>query len=296
MSLLDNFIKHKFLDSWVNLKSNVTNYFWARKFKGEERIIVPPSEYRVVFEDDFKQPLNTEKWRYAMPWGDFHGGYLHQYYDTDGTLSYVSPEGLILELRRIPKTWKKSDLPEWRQTSDIPDVLTIPVGVGFVSTKQYWRYGWFEASIKLPKGQSYWNAFWMSGEYTWPPEIDIFEAYSHEGPEYQSNKFKHRRIKPNLHYRLVKNNSQKMYGSFNNTVAEATKRFVQYVCHWEENFIKIYYDGKLVLQCTDPKILDWFNKPNSHHFLILNHGLHADHPESPDESAMIVRNVKIYQK
>jgi len=296
MSLLNNFTKHKFLDSWVNLKSNISNRFWYRKYNGENNVLTPPSEYSPVFIDEFKSALNLREWCYGMPWGDFHPESPHQYYDNDGTLSYVSTEGLVLELRKIPKTYKKSDLPDWRQTPKMPDEFTIPVGVGFVTTKQSWKYGWFESTIKLPKGMSYWPALWLCGLETWPPEIDIFEGYSHEGPLYNHKGTPHRKIQPNLHYGVVEEGTKKMYGSFNNTVLDATERFVQYVCHWEEDFIKIYYDGRLVFQCTEPKILEWFNKENSNQFLILNHGLHEHHTNNPDESAMLIKSVKVYQK
>ena len=45
------------------------------------------------------------------------------------------------------------------------------------STTGY-RYGWFEAKIKLPKGKNLWPAFWMWAWDSWPPEIDIFEGYT----------------------------------------------------------------------------------------------------------------------
>jgi hypothetical protein len=296
MTLLNNFAKHKFLDSWVNLKSNISNRLWYKKYNGDSGVLTPPSEYSSVFIDEFKTALNLQEWRYGMPWGDFHPTSPHQYYDNDGTLSYVSKEGLVLELKKIPKIYKKSDLPDWRQPLKMDDEFTIPVGVGLVTTKQSWKYGWFEATIKLPKGMSYWPALWLSGLETWPPEIDIFEGYSHESPLYNHKNTPHRNIQPNLHYGVVEDGTKKMYGSFNNTIHGATDRFVQYVCHWEKDFIKIYYDGRLVFQCTEPKILEWFNKPNSHQYLIINHGLHEHHTDNPDESAMIIKSVKIYQK
>lgn len=296
MGLFKNFTKHKFKDSLQNLKLNLINVVWARKFPAGNRILTPPSDYQIVFEDLFTKPLDTKLWRYAMPWGDFHPKALHQYYDNDGTLSYVSPKGLILELRKLPKKIIKSQLPDWRQTPEMPDEFIIPVGVGYVTTKDSWQYGWFEATIQLPKGKSYWNAFWLSGKETWPPEIDIFEAYSHEGPEYQSGLSKWRKIQPNLHYGIVEEGSKAMYGAYDNSVTDATERFVQYACHWEREFIKIFYDGKMVFQCTDPEILKWYNKPNASQFMILGHGLHENHPENPDESVMIVRSVKIFQK
>ena len=297
MGLLNNFSKHKFKDSLVNLKTNIVNKFWASDFRGHQhRSVSPPNGYKPVFVDEFNAPLDTSKWRYAHPWGDFHPANLTQYYDNNGTLSYVAPEGLILELRKSPKRFIKKELPDWRQTPNMPEEFVIPVGVGLVTTREAWQYGWIEAWIQLPKGQSYWNAFWTTGLKTWPPEIDIFEAYSDEGPNYDKGITMYRKIQPNLHYGRIEDGTKKMYGPFNNTVAGATDRLVQYACHWEKDFIKIYYDGKQVFQCTDPEVLKWFNASDAHQYIVLGHGLHESHPENPKESAMIVRSVKVYQR
>lgn len=292
------------------IKETIKNYInlfraerHSKKYNGGIRGIFPTPDYKVVFEDKFNNPLNKDKWRYAMPWGDFHPGALHQYYDNDGTLSYVAHEGLVLELRNIPKTFKKSDLPDWRRTPDMPEEFTIPTGVGFVSTKDTWQYGWFEAWIKLPKGQSYWPAFWLSGLNTWPPEIDIFEGYSHLGPRYEGYTFfnrlfkkPNRKIRPNLHYGSTEDGTKDDYKSYDVPVAECTERYVQYVCQWEKDFIRIYYDGVLVMETTDPEVLKWYNKSNAQQYVILNHGLHEDYPNNPDESAMIVKSFKVLQK
>ena len=55
---------------------------------------------------------------------------------------------------------------------------------GFINTKDkhYWKYGYFEARMKLPKSDSMWPAFWMSpqdsvyGSHPRSGEIDIMEA------------------------------------------------------------------------------------------------------------------------
>lgn len=292
MGLINNFVKHKLSDSFINLKTNVVN----RLKRGYGEPILPPQNYSEVFSDEFKAPLDKNKWGYGQPWGEFHPNDTHQYYDNDGTLSYVSPQGLVLELRKKPKTFFKRNLPDWLKKDSLPDEINIPVGVGMVTTKESWRYGWFEGWIQLPKGQSYWNAFWLTALKTWPPEIDIFEGYSDEGPEYNVGPSKYRKIQPNLHYGVVEEGTKKMYSPFNNTVKDATERFVQYVCHWEKDFIRIYYDGKQVFQCTDPKILKWFNNEDVTQYIILNHGLHSEHVENPTESAMLVKSLKVYQK
>jgi hypothetical protein len=300
-----HYLLHPFKEVWNNMKLQIKAHkHYSNFYKGDtkNREVKVPEGYNLVFEDGFTGPLNMQEWRYAMPWGDFHPGSLHQYYDNDGTLSYVAPEGLILELRKIPKTFKKADLPDWRQ-GDLPEEFTIPVGVGHVSTKKAWHYGWFEAWIQLPKGQSYWPAFWLSGIKTWPPEIDIFEGYSHIGPNYESytliNRFlkkPNRRIRPNLHYGKTEDGTKTDYKSYDIPVAEATERLVHYACHWEHDFIKIYFDGILIMEVTNQEVLRWFNKEDAQQYVIINHGLHMGYPDNPDESAMIVRSFKVYQK
>lgn len=293
-----HFIKHKTKDSLSNLGFHAKNLINSKR-KGTNSGILPPAGYEVDFEDNFESPLNLENWRYGMPWGTVHPSNLNQYYDSDGSLSYVGEGGLNLAIKNSPKTFRKEDLARWQQTPDLPEEFTVPVGVGYVSTKKSWQYGWFEAWIKLPKGQSYWPAFWTCGSKTWPPEIDIFEAYSHNSPEYDVSKgikSSLKSISPNLHYGFTANGTKQQYGASNNFVADITERFVQFVCHWEEDFIKIYYDGNPVFVCTDPEILDWFSFENAEQFVILNHGLHPDRPQAPDEVPVVVRSFRVLQK
>ena len=47
------------------------------------------------------------------------------------------------------------------------------------------------------------------------------------------------------------------------------KHFIKYACEWREDFIKIYYDGKLVRTITDEKVLKDMNKPQR--IIINNH-------------------------
>jgi hypothetical protein len=296
-------LKHGLKETWTNYVLVRKAFKAAKNYKDEAREVLPPSSYSLLFKDDFKTRLNTDAWRLGQPWGDFHPGNLSQYYDMSGNLSYTSPDGLVLELRNIPKTYKKSELPDWRQSPDLPEEFTIPTGVGLVVTKEAWQYGWFEAWIKLPEGQKYWPAFWLSGKTTWPPEIDILEAYSHMGPKYDGPKYfntfgnvENLKIQPNLHYGIVEEGTKDAYGSYDVPVAKSTERFVQYVCHWEKDFIKIYYDGGLIFETYNPEILKWYNRETDSMNIILNHGRHEGYPnDTPNESAMIIKNVKVYQ-
>jgi beta-glucanase (GH16 family) len=296
---LNHFTKHKFKDAFKNSVQN-TKAVLRKLVKGKSRLVQPPKDYKLVFEDNFTT-LDESKWKLGQAWGDFHPEHLYQYYDITGELVYTTSEGLSLDLRKKPKHYIKADLPTWRQTEKMPDEFTIPVGVGLVTTLDSWQWGWFESEIKLPKGEAYWPAFWLSGVNTWPPEIDIFEAYSDKGA-YYNNKLlklfnvKDWKIQPNIHWGDTNNGTKEQYGSYNSPVNDVTERFVQYVCHWERDFIRIYYDGLLILECTDKKVLDWFNRQSDKMNIIINHGLHSAKVINPDESSMIIKYVKVYQK
>jgi hypothetical protein len=304
MISINHLTRHGFRAYFKNLRNSIRAEInnWQRKRGAGAAPLTPPIDYTPTWIQEFKTALNRDEWHLGQPWGDFHPDHLNQYYDTTGQLAYVAPEGLILELRKQPKKYIKSQLPDWRQSDKLPDEFTIPVGVGLVVSKRAWHYGWFEAWIQLPKGQTYWNAFWFSGKNSWPPEIDVFEGYSDEGPNYESSLFgrwfkrPHRRIQPNLHYGVIEDGTKKQYLPYNVPVYNATERLVQYVCHWEADFIKIYYDGVLVFECTDPKVLQWYNRELDEQHVIFNHGLHEHHPENPTESAMIIGSFKVYQK
>jgi beta-glucanase (GH16 family) len=54
-----------------------------------------------------------------------------------------------------------------------------PYGSAVFDTKHTFSqtYGTFEARIRYPAGDGLWPAFWLNPQGSWPPEIDILEAY-----------------------------------------------------------------------------------------------------------------------
>ena len=295
-------LKHPIKEYIKNYKLRYKSYLQYRsKDKSHiSRGVLPPLGYKQVFYDGFESTLDLDKWKLGQPWGRFHPSDLKQHYDIDGKETYISKENhLVLELRDRPLHVIKSELPEWRQNDDMEDEFTIPYAVGLVTSKESWLYGWFEAEIKLPKGTSLWPAFWLSGKHSWPPEIDIFEAYSNNGDLY-SDKFlfkkrDHVKIQPNLHYGVVEEGTKEMYGAYDVPVYDATNRFVQYACWWEKDFIRIYYDGMMVFECTNPEVLKWYNKNSSEQFIIINNGVYSE-KSKPNDCAMEIKKVKVYQK
>jgi len=249
----------------------------------------PPEDYSLVFSDDFKT-IDDNIWRWGQPWGNFHSEQLWWYWPTKGEtpsdIAYPNQDGLALELRKYPKEFKRADLPEWRRGT-VPNEWTSPIAAGLLCTKKAFRYGWIEAEVKLPVEKAQWSAFWLAGRDTWPPEIDIFEAYT----DNDVNKIK---VKPNIHWGANNFGPKKDWGAPRIALKDPHKRFIKYACHWTPEFIRFYYDGILVQECT---IDDALEQNAQHQHIILNHGCKDPIKEGVEllESVMVVRNLKVYQ-
>lgn len=249
---------------------------------------LPPDNYDLVFEDSFNQDnLDLKEWRYGQPWGGFHSEQLWWYWPNGTTCVNTSNEGLKLSLRYFPRVFTKNQLPEWKKTKGLPNQWTSEWAAGLISSKKAYKFGWFEAEIMLPTDFEQWSAFWLAGEDSWPPEIDIFEAYTTT----DLNQFK---IKPNIHWGKSGSwvTGKKDYGAPRIFLKNPNERFIKYACHWTEEFIRVYYDGHLVQECTNERMLIDNSKPQ---YVILNHGLKKPKETKPLGSDMIIRNIKIYQ-
>lgn len=289
---------HKLLDRVQNFKGKYIAFF-RYIFKLKSKKFKIPNNYKKIFEDRFNSNLNLDKWRYGQPWGIFHSVYLNQYYDTKGSQSFTNHNLLNLNTEYSPKTIIKKNLPKWRQSDRLPDEFTIPNAIGLITSKESFKYGIFKAEIKLPKEKNLWPAFWLCGENSWPPEIDIMEAFTNDKYDDYRGRFffKKRpnvRIEPNLHYGDVTKGTKQDYGSYRVFVNNATERFVEYVCHWEKDFIKIYFDGVKVFQTTDQKVLKWFNGSKSYQYIVLSNGIRGE-SFNVNYSNMQVRNISVYQ-
>jgi beta-glucanase (GH16 family) len=169
-----------------------------------------------------------------------------------------------------------------------------------LTTKAKFRqmYGRFEASIRIPRGQGIWPAFWMLGDDVdsvgWPAcgEIDIMENIGKEpatvhgtihGPGYS-------------HERSIG-------APFS---LPAGQRFADdfhvYAVEWEAQAIRFYVDDHLYETRTPadlPPGTRWvYDHP---FFILLNVAVGGDWPGSPDASSvypqtMLVDYVRVYQR
>ncbi|MBR7011380.1 MAG: family 16 glycosylhydrolase [Muribaculaceae bacterium] len=103
-----------------------------------------------------------------------------------------------------------------------------------------WKYGYIEASIKLPKGKGTWPAFWMMpvNFTSWPDdgEIDIMEEVGYH-PNYVSSS-----LHANAH--VHSNNTQVTHEMY---CEGAEGEFHTYAMEWTAQNITTYVDGKVQL-------------------------------------------------
>ena len=128
-----------------------------------------PEDYQLVFSDEFDGPrLDTTKWwtRYV-----YNGGMLdrfndeHQRYRENN--NHVFTNGALSLVARETKAVEGDPAPRFES--------------GLIRSKQTYKYGYFEARMKVPGAKGVWPAFWLCGDTaadgvaSWPPEIDILE-------------------------------------------------------------------------------------------------------------------------
>ena len=267
----------------VQCKANAVQRWMFRGKK--DGIAHPPEGYELQKEYDLTT-LDLDDWDLGPSWGDYHPELLNAYYDRTGETIETDSSGIMkIGVKRKPKTFVTEDD---RQ-------INIPYVRGRLHSKMKFRYGWFEAKIKQPKGKNLWTAFWLTGAHSWPPEIDIFEAYTDEGKNYKEGIWKNTKIKPNLHYGYLDKGTKEAYGTRSIPTWGMTERFVHYACLWEKDRIEIYYDGQLAFRCTDPKILEYFNSGHNWMTLIVSNNL-TPSAWNADEEPMEVKDLKVYNK
>lgn len=106
-----------------------------------------------------------------------------------------------------------------------------------VNTSESWKYGYFEARMKLPVGKGTWPAFWMMPkDYTsWPldGEIDIMEHVGYR-PNYVSSS-----IHCMAYYHSIK--TEKTGEQY---LATSQTEFNVYALEWTEDYIEGFVNGK----------------------------------------------------
>lgn len=163
---------------------------------------------------------------------------------------------------------------------------------GTMRSIESFSYGTFSADIKSPHGYNLWPSFWLSGEGNWPPEIDIYEAWSYNDNYFKLFKPQFPYLSPgwkttnNVHYLnndLSKNDS----GSHNISIFKNWKKpqnhFINYKVEWFPNEITFYVDGKKIRKIkkdTCLKLVKNLNKPEKGFNMNVIFNVWCENPEN----------------
>lgn len=204
-------------------------------------------------------------WKSGAPWGIIHPDNTRQWYD-ESAIELRNNE-LILKTQYNPKYF-----PELDTTSNI--------GVGLVHCPDRLRHGIYEIEAVLPAGKRLWPAFWLTAWDQWPPEIDVFEAYTNRWGNYLHwdwrTPFAFLNVKTNVHYGSYNAGTKEEIGGRSKyfTLKDPRKNIMRYTLLWLPDRLKIMYNGKLVREVTDQEILSDINRFDM--YIVLNNAVNED--------------------
>lgn len=175
----------------------------------------PISGYNLVWNDEFDGTSLSDDWTAAIGHGSNGWG--------NNEIQYYTADAATVSNGTLKITLSKDG-----------DLVTSSRLYAKVSTG--WRYGYIEASIKLPTGRGTWPAFWMMPvNFTgWPAdgEIDIMEEVGYD---------------PNVVLSTIHcnkyNNGGTAIESARKTIATSQTEFHTYAVEWTSKKMSFYFDG-----------------------------------------------------
>ena len=180
---------------------------------------------KIVFEDNFETvKINKSVWSVSnqgLNWNNEDQAYAP---------ANVSVENGKLVLAAKKELWKGLSLRE----DDPGRIVSAEYTSGEVNSKLSWKYGRFEARIKVPSSKGVLSAFWMTpADGAWPPEIDVVEVLGHEpSTAYFTN-----------HYGTQ--SSHKMNNGKLSFKDDLSRDFHVYSVEWDNDSIRWFIDGVL---------------------------------------------------
>ena len=240
-----------------------------------------PEGYFLVWQDEFDKgsELNGDDWTHEVKNSGWVNNELQNY------VNHKTPEGNLVTEVRGGKL----------RITALKENGKVYSGRVYAKVKEGWKYGYIEASIKLPKGKGTWPAFWMMpvNFRSWPAdgEIDIMEEVGYH-PDYVSSS-----LHANAH---VHSNGTQVTHEMKCEGAEG--EFHKYAIEWTHENITTYVDGKLQLSYNNRNLGrdDWpYDDP---FYVIFNLAWGGDWggAQGVDESAlpatMEVDYIRVFQK
>lgn len=191
----------------------------------EDRDIVAPEGYRLVWNDEFNNGTTlSSAWTHEVKPAGWVNNELQTYVNGQAGGQRVTE---LVDGRLRINCFKGSD-------------GKIYSGRVYANVGTGWQYGYIEARIKLPKGKGTWPAFWMMpvNFRTWPGdgEIDIMEEVGADANTVLST----------IHCNKY-NNSGTTIEQGSKYVATAESDYHVYACEWTADFLKFFIDGEQIL-------------------------------------------------
>ena len=240
-----------------------------------------PEGYSLVWHDEFDEgsELNPNDWRHEVQ----NSGWVN--HELQNYVNHKTPNGKLVTEVRDGKL----------RITALKENGKIYSGRVYAKDKQGWKYGYIEASIKLPKGKGTWPAFWMMpvNFRSWPAdgEIDIMEEVGYH-PDYVSSS-----LHATAH--VHSNGTQVTHEMY---CKGAEGEFHTYAIEWTAQNITTYVDGKVQLSYDNRGLGrdDWpYDDP---FYIIFNLAWGGDWggAQGVDENAlpvtMEVDYVRVFQK
>ena len=250
-------------ENWIECKisGSVVNVTVAENEKYEERegmVIVKAGTTRetIVVKQAAKPEMATGDIKvpegYRLVWHDEFDDKSKDMPDTDNWYYETAEPGWVNNELQTYIAGKKGDIQTAEVSHGTLKIRAIKVGNRVYSARlntrgeggksgKGWKYGYFEASLKLPVGKGTWPAFWMMpvASSNWPDcgEIDIMEEVGCVPNEVSSS------IHCKAYYHAI--NTQK---TAKKTLEGAQTEFHTYALEWDETEIKTYVDGVLLFR------------------------------------------------
>jgi len=247
-------------------------------------------EKNAYMADEFNgSSLNTNIWAYNYPWGTSHN---HSGIARESQVSVANGVLTLTAVRVADDNWIQNHKGEvgywdsigdatWRKYSHLTGVIHLPFSRYPLNKNCY-----IEGSFKMPNRSGFWPAFWLNGNYSWPPEIDIFEYLSNT-PE---------KIYVGIHrYNSSYPNNDEGYGWWiTQSASYFQNSFRKYAIDWNEKYINYYIDDILVRSVETQSVVD--NQQNMYMIINLGVGGWATEPtDNPgDTTTLQCDYVRIY--
>ena len=146
--------------------------------------------------------------------------------------------------------------------------VTKEICCGEIISRDVFSYGTYTWKVKLPLIPYTWPALWLCGSESWPPEIDVLEAY----PDKDGNIIRNcleTYCETNVHYGTNKQPQHvKAKGVPTWLYKWKHQTTDEYKLVWKKNSIKFYFNGILFRTILKKKVLDYINKSPYMHVIM----------------------------